>query len=338
MIRDALNFLKSLTLQKIWNLFLVSISYHLSNLLRRPVVWGKPWFISIETVSVCNLSCPQCPVGMGDISRNDKFMKPGPYGRLLDQVAGTTVNLSLYFQGEPLMQKDFPEYVSMATRRGIYTQTSTNGQFLSDEMCRKIVEAGLKRIIISLDGTDQDTYRQYRRGGEFSKVEEGVRQLVRVRNENGKAYPFVIIQFLALKHNQGQEEKIRELAGEWGADRVRIKSAQIEYPGDQENWLPENRISSRYEKSPSGQWKRRGRMHNRCRRLWQTCVITSDSIIVPCCFDKRAEYRMGNPGEESFEAVWKNKNYRDFREMVLSKREDIAICTNCTEGLRRIYR
>ena len=89
---------------------------------------------------------------------------------------------------------------------------------------------------------------------------------------------------------------------------------------------------SRYEKSPSGEWRLKGRLRNRCKRLWQTAVLTSDSIVVPCCFDKRAEFPMGNAGEMDFRRIWKGPAYRDFRKQILTERKSLAICMNCTEG------
>ena len=73
MLADAFNFAKTLSLRKLWNIFIVKLSYILSILLKKPVVWGKPWYVSIEPASVCNLSCPQCPVGAGEIARGKKY-------------------------------------------------------------------------------------------------------------------------------------------------------------------------------------------------------------------------------------------------------------------------
>jgi radical SAM protein with 4Fe4S-binding SPASM domain len=258
------------------------------------------------------------------------------YEKLLDEVSATTAMLSLYFQGEPLMNKDFPAFVRLATEKGIYTQTSTSGQFLTEGMCRGIVEGGLDRIIISLDGTDQDSYQAYRRGGELKKVEEGIRTLVRQRKEAGTMKPYLVVQFLVFKHNQRQIPEVKEIAGSWGADRVWIKPAQMEYRESADEWIPEAPEYSRYERDDRANWKLKGKLRNRCKRLWQTTVITSDGLSVPCCFDKRAEFPMGNMENESLELIWKNESYREFRKQVLGNRTGTGICLNCTEGIGRI--
>jgi len=304
-------------------------------LLKKPLVWGKPFFISLEPAAICNLSCPQCPTGAGDVSRSKEFMDINAFKEIVNETARTTVILSLYHQGEPLLHKSFAEMVRYASDRKIYTVTSTNGQLLSEEFCGKLVEAGLDRIIISLDGIDQESYEKYRMGGDFEKVTAGIRLLSEARRAHRK--PYIIIQLLVFKHNEDQVAEIKKLGRKLGADRVMIKSAQIEYPESLSEWLPVYKKYSRYRRNRQGDWMLRGKLKNRCRRLWHTTVITADGLIVPCCFDKMASYTMGSIGTASLKEIWKNREYAHFRSRVLSNRKAIRICTNCTEGIGRIY-
>lgn len=332
-----------------WNILLVQFSYLLSNLLKRPVIWGKPWFVSIEPSSVCNLSCPQCPVGEGDISREKKFLDMEEYKKILAEIAPATALLSLYFQGEPLLHKQFPEFVSLASAKGIFTQTSTNGQLLSPDVCREIVLAGLDRMIVSVDGFDQESYETYRKGGNLEQVEEGIRNLVNIRKEYGRKNPRIVLQFLVFRHNRDQVPEVKRKAKNLGADSVWIKSVQIEYPETADQWIPDTQDYNRYErtvsagsnpkgnKAESEKWKLKGRQRNRCKRLWQTTVICSDGLVVPCCFDKRAIYSAGRTTDNSLAEIWKSKSYRDFRKRVLNDRKSISICMNCTEGAGRVF-
>jgi radical SAM protein with 4Fe4S-binding SPASM domain len=208
---------------------------------------------------------------------------------------------------------------------------------LTENICRGIVEAGLDRIIISLDGSDQESYQAYRRGGDIEKVKNGIRTLERVRRERGSGKPFIVVQFLVFKHNRHQIMDVKKLAGQLGADKVWIKTAQMEYPDSADEWIPEDPDLSRYAMGTSGEWAQKGKLRNRCRRLWQTTVITSDGTILPCCFDKRAVYTMGSAVGQGIAATWKNKSYQDFRKRILLNRRETAICTNCTEGIGRIF-
>jgi radical SAM protein with 4Fe4S-binding SPASM domain len=67
--------------------------------------------------------------------------------------------------------------------------------------------------------------------------------------------------------------------------------------------------------------------------MWHSAVMTWDGTIVPCCFDKDAQYKMGNILETDFAAIWQGEKYNSFRKKLLQERENIDICKNCSEGL-----
>jgi radical SAM protein with 4Fe4S-binding SPASM domain len=149
-------------------------------------------------------------------------------------------------------------------------------------------------------------------------------------------HPRVILQFLVLKSNQNQVKKIRQLGKDLGVDKVEIKTAQFYKFAEGNPLMPDGRFS-RYRKTPScrednPRYEIRNRMPNHCFRMWSSCVVTWDGTAVPCCFDKDAEYPMGNLNEETFGKIWKNDDYFTFRKKILSSRKTIDICTNCTEG------
>jgi MoaA/NifB/PqqE/SkfB family radical SAM enzyme len=335
MLSDFRNRVSSMSVRKILNISLVWLSYSLSVLLKKPLVWGKPFFISLEPAAVCNLACPQCPTGAGDVKRGKNFLEMNTCKAIVDEMAGTTAMLSFYHQGEPLMHKSFADLVKYAKAHRIYTLTSTNGQLLSEEVCRSLVEAGLDRIIISMDGIDQESYGKYRVGGDLEKVINGIRWLSEARQASRK--PYIILQFLVFKHNEDQVAEIRTFGKTLGADRVMIKSAQIEYSYSINEWLPVHKKYRRYMKNSQGEWMLGGNLTNRCKRLWYTTVITVDGMVVPCCFDKLASYPMGTTGAGTISQIWRNQGYNDFRRKVLGNRKGIGMCTNCTEGMGRIY-
>ena len=68
--------------------------------------------------------------------------------------------------------------------------------------------------------------------------------------------------------------------------------------------------------------------------MWRTSVITWDGRVVPCCFDKDAEFELGIVNGRSFKDVWQSEEYTKFRSKVLGDRKSVSMCTNCTEGLK----
>ena len=87
--------------------------------------------------------------------------------------------LIFYFQGEPFLNTKFLELVKYAATKKIYTATSTNAHYLNDAVAKKTVESGLDRLIISIDGTTQETYESYRIGGKLEKVIEGTKNIIK---------------------------------------------------------------------------------------------------------------------------------------------------------------
>ena len=63
-------------------------------------------------------------------------------------------------------------------------------------------------------------------------------------------------------------------------------------------------------------------------------MITWDGMVVPCCFDKDAEYRLGDLKKQTFKELWQGEAYQNFRTQLLKGRDQIEICTNCTEGCK----
>jgi radical SAM protein with 4Fe4S-binding SPASM domain len=241
--------------------------------------------------------------------------------------------LILYFQGEPFLNKNFLEFVKYAASKNVYTATSSNGHYFTDEMAKATVESGLDRLIISMDGLTQDTYEKYRVGGNLEKVLKGTERLVYWKNKLGSKTPNIIWQFIAFKHNEHQVPELKRRAKELGVDELGIKTAQIYDYQHTDELIPEAEELSRYKKTEEG-YVIKNELLNRCWRMWRGSVITWDGLVVPCCFDKDATHRFGDVSQTSFAEVWKNERYQNFRKAILKSRKEIDICTNCTEGTK----
>ena len=171
----------------------------------------------------------------------------------IDQVSRDLFYLVFYFQGEPYLNPEFLDMVRYASLKRIYTATSTNAHYLNDENAKKTVESGLDRLIISIDGTTQQVYQQYRVGGNLDKVIAGAKNIVAWKKRLGSRKPFVIFQFLVVKPNEHQVEEIKILAKEIGVDEVRFKTAQVyDYENDPNNLIPETQKFSRYKRDKEG--------------------------------------------------------------------------------------
>lgn len=348
-IQDTFNLLSKLSLKRLWNALLIVFSYIFSKITGSPVPKGLPISISFEPTTSCNLRCPECPSGLRSFTRPTGMLEVNLFKQTIDSLADTLLYLIFYFQGEPYLNPHFLDLVKYAVKRKIYTATSTNAHYLNDENARKTVESGLDRLIISIDGTSQETYEAYRIGGNLEKVIEGTKNILKWKKELKSATPFVIFQFLVVKPNEHQIEEVKKLGNELGVDAVWCKTAQIYDYENGSDLIPTVDKYSRYKKiSPlapkgginpmesfnSSKYELKNKMLNHCWKMWHSCVITWDGLVVPCCFDKDAEYRMGSLKTKSFAEVWQSATYTNFRKSLISSRGEIEMCKNCSEGTK----
>jgi len=331
---DAVNFLSKLTPRKVWNGVKIISSFYAAKWTQKPVQWGVPFNISIEPTTACNLRCPECPSGLRAFTRPTGMLKPELYRSIIDQLDRQLIYLYFYFQGEPYLNPHFFDFVRYAGGRGIYTVTSTNAHFLDDENARKTVSSGLDRMIISIDGATQETYEAYRKTGRLEKVLEGAKNMVKWKKRLGSRTPHLIFQFLVVGPNEHQIDEVYRLAEAIGIDEVKLKTAQIYDYRNGSPLIPKDERFSRYRKQADGSYAIKNRLLNHCWKLWHSCVITWDGLLVPCCFDKDATHRLGDLKAQSFREVWEGPLYRSFRKRLLQSRKEIDICQNCTEGLK----
>jgi radical SAM protein with 4Fe4S-binding SPASM domain len=303
----------------------------LSWLFRRVIVVGKPWSASIEPTTSCNLRCPECPTGMQSLTRPKGSLSLDVFRQILDKLSPDLIYLTLYFQGEPMLNQDFTQMVRMARSRRIFVSTSTNGHYLDDKNVEEIISSGLSHLIISMDGLDQETYEKYRVKGNLRTVMEGINRLTTARKVAKSASPFIELQFLVMRHNEHQMKQMEIFAKESGVDKLSFKTAQVYNFDTGSSIIPTLKKKSRYYQLADGSWAMSRKIHNHCHRIWSSLVVTWDGKVVPCCYDKNAEHQTGILLEDSLSAVWKNHIYSTFRSRVLSHRADIEICRNCGE-------
>ncbi|MCW5906438.1 MAG: SPASM domain-containing protein [Chitinophagales bacterium] len=333
-VQDTFNLLSKLNTTKIANALSVVASFYFSKWTRLPTQWGMPFNISIEPTTNCNLGCPECPSGLKSFTRPTGNLEIDFYKKTVDELGNRLIYLYFYFQGEPYLHPKFLDLVKYASEKKIYTVTSTNAHFLTERKARETVESGLDRILISIDGTTQKTYEQYRVGGSLEKVLEGAKNLVRAKRELRSKTPHIVFQFLVVKPNEHQIEEVKQLAQEIGVDEVKLKTAQVYDFENGNKLIPTLDKYSRYRKQANGKYKIKNEMHNHCWKLWHSTVITWDGKVVPCCFDKDAQHQLGDLHTKSFAEIWESGLYQSFRSRILKSRKEIDICTNCSEGTK----
>ncbi|MFQ5771346.1 MAG: radical SAM/SPASM domain-containing protein [bacterium] len=326
--------IKTTTLKRLLNAGLGIGSYLLSAICKRNFIWGHPFILTVEPTNLCNLKCPLCVTGNGNMTRKAGIMNFEMFKNTLDQTGDYIFYLLLYQQGEPFINKEFLKFVEYAKSKNIFVTTSTNGHYLNPDMACRAVSSGLDSIIVSIDGVDQTSYATYRVNGHLARVKEGVENLVREKTRQKSKTPLIFIQFLVMQHNEHQIKSMKKLARELGADRLLKKTVQVATPQEAAQWLPEKDKFRRYRRTGNAlEPKRKG--NGPCPRPWTSTLLNWDGSVVPCCFDKNGHHILGSIKQENdFEKIWFSKEYGNFRSKMLADRTGLDICRNCSQGLR----
>lgn len=240
----------------------------------------RPRFkLTIDTGNVCNLECPLCPTGVGDPGRKGGLMSLETFKKAIDEVGRHVKRIDLYSWGEPLMNKHLIEMINYAgAKTKAQLLLSTNLLLLNEKLADGLVRSPLDLLIMSCDGASQETYAQYRVGGNLQRVITNMHLMVRKKKEVGNQRLCLRWRFLVFRHNEHEVEEARRMAAaigvEFEAAPMRTDMAkEILEPVEKSlerdgNWVPSNEVYSAYNMAAKTR-----KVPTRCYRPWQETTI-----------------------------------------------------------------
>jgi radical SAM protein with 4Fe4S-binding SPASM domain len=255
-------------------------------------------------------------------------MSHNVWHRALAEIRDTAFVVQFYFQGEPLLNKDLPQMIREAHEAGLYTIVSTNAQALTAQLSEQLVQSGLDRIIISMDGLTEESYSAYRVGGSLEKTKEGIRFLreSRSRHLEISRSPLIELQCLRLKSNEHEWLTFKRLYKRLGADRLTFKTAQLYGYENGHPLMPTAPRYSRYIKGKDGLYHRRP-LGKGCFRVWSGAVIATNGDVLPCCYDKDRAHAYGNIMNAPIKKLFGNERAAAFRQAAMQQQP--KICQEC---------
>jgi len=274
------------------------------------------------------------------MKRPPGFMDINTFSALLRQIDWEIDKLDFGYSGEPLLNKDIFKMIKMASHRGLPTGFDTNGMELID-CVDDILSSGLKFITVAIDGVDQASASQFRKGVDFKRVYEGIKELCRKRNSKGQKAPRVTMQTIITKDNYKDIAKIEGIAKEAGADRLVLKSMNLNVgfwlSADQrqelaERYLPQDLEYSRYSRAVLPKNKRM----NPCIFPLNDMVVLYNGDVTLCCLDFNAAHIVGNIFRKPLRDIWRSRLYAEHRNKVFKM--GLPMCRNCdfTENSNKI--
>ncbi len=270
------------------------------------IVSSKPSFFNIEPTNHCNLRCALCPTGLSDASIRKGYMPLDRYKRIVDQACESALVINLHNWGEPTLHPHLPEMIRYAAAKNIWTVVSTNfSQRYPPGYFEELLQSGLGVLHIDLDGTDAETYRHYRRGGDFDQVMKNTREVVALKRRLGLTFPLIEGTMLVMRHNEGQCAAFIRLCEEMGLDRYFLSKLQVD-PATTKDWLPLDpslSYANYFKDDPAPP----------CSRLYSFMVINWSCNLAACCltYDEASDF--ANVADEPLWQIWNNERFQSAR-------------------------
>ncbi|HLC46530.1 MAG TPA: radical SAM protein [Candidatus Nanoarchaeia archaeon] len=316
---------------------LVKISYNYA--LKKSVVNSYPCRLIIDPVNICVLKCPLCPTGKGEKGRTLGSMKLEDFKKIIDEVGDYIYEVDLYNWGESLLNKDIFRMIEYCKARKINVKISSNLNHWQEGFEKKLVSSGLDCLIVSLDGTNQEVYEKYRRGGDFSKVIRNVKAISEAKKAFGSKTPQLVWQFIVMRQNEHQLPIAQKTYSKYGFDTLRIVPVRTDtskevFQSDEEKmkssqeWLPKDEKYSRFDYKSK---KKKSQLKS-CIFPWTLAAINPNGAVSPCCAVYPEKHDFGNAFTYGFMKVWNNPFYVASRKAIAGKDPGRKIvCENCVK-------
>jgi MoaA/NifB/PqqE/SkfB family radical SAM enzyme len=193
--------------------------------------------VYIEPTNLCNLECVTCMRNVWDEAPGR--MSEAVFQRILEGIRAFQPTPSVFFGGfgEPLTHPHICEMVEQAHQTGAVVELITNGILLHEQTIRRLMQAGLDRVWVSLDGATPDSYADVRLGAALPEVIANLRRLKELRGSMSTATPRLGIAFVAMKRNIGDLPEVVRLGKSLGADQFSISNVLPHTPELREEML-----------------------------------------------------------------------------------------------------
>lgn len=267
-----------------------------------------PLFIDIEVTSACNLKCPFCATTFRGKMIKKGFMSFDTVKKIIDEGADNNLyGVKFNIRGEPLLHQQIDEFVRYAKKKGLIdVYFNTNAVLLTEDIANRLIDAGLDRLSISIEGYTKGVFERYRVGADFERVLTNIENLQSLKRRHNVGHPKIRIQTVMLPELKNTFEEYKRF---WAdrADEVgfldykemNIKKKGIKYP-----WA--------------------------CPQIWQRMAIWWDGTILPCNHDDDGLIALGNLNEMTIKDAWQSEKLNRIRD--IHKRgiaHEISACDGC---------
>jgi len=281
----------------------------------------------IDISRACNLRCVMCDIFSADASadyskgnwKGPRLMDFDLFKRIVDQASPFVDVFCPQGAGEPLMHPRFVDMVAYIRERKPSANIwfNTNGQLLSRETTDKLLAIGVDHISFSVDAASPDVYEGIRVGGDYGRLVENIKYLLKARSRRGVPIRTkATVTFVLQERNESQ------------------KKAFLRY------WLPKVEQVVFYKKveldrrRPSMFFKPKAQSRRVCESLWTMAAVSIDGVGVPCCGDPGREEPLGDVSRTDLADIIGCGRHRQLRETQIGGDFTLsALCSKCRNWL-----
>jgi len=279
----------------------------------------EPHVHQIEPTNHCPYTCIMCP-RTKNMDREMGFMDLNLYKKIIDEISSysdsiKSKEIELFHFGESLLHPKIIEMIKYASEQKLKITLSVNGPHLTPFMSLNILKEGAYKLIISIDGYDEESYKVIRgKSADYNKAVRNIENLINIHSEL-KSSTIICVRIIVMDINENHSAAFCE---KWKFKGIETEIREF-FP-----WGEKEMVKlGKFEKLP----------HNMpCPFPWQYLVIQWNGDIVPCCRDQNGVLKMGNVMESSLKEIWNSKKYEFFRNNHSDgDYSEYKKCKNCME-------
>jgi radical SAM protein with 4Fe4S-binding SPASM domain len=268
---------------------------------------GMPTFPlvdQVELTNICPMTCVMCPTGTGAMTRAKGRMSDALFMRLVDEIVRHDVQrahkkpLTLHNLGESLLHPSLPRLVAYARERGLETEVAGNPGHLTKELYEALCEAGLTRLVLDVDGLDQETLESIRgKGARGDRAFIHLEHVLERRAKEPERGPILVVQMIRQQRNADQCATFLEYY------RRGLARTEVYVKALDANTRPADdlvQIGGRTQQTL-------------CRAPYKSVVVLWDGTVVPCCHDENGALALGSLETSELATIWQGALVDDLR-------------------------
>ena len=295
--------------------------------LEEVIPLSTPMILFVDPASACNFRCKFCPTGDRKLIENtgrwQGLMDFQLYKKTIDNLKEFDASpkvLRLYKDGEPLLNNRLADFVSYAKESGTvkYIDTTTNGYLLQIERIKPVIDAGLDRINISVDGMSDQQFMEFTGVKvNYKKYVQNIRNLYEIKGDCE-----ICIKTVGDFLSDEEKDRFFNIFGNY-ADRIFIENVAPCWPEfDVKDRLAVAITRGIYDQPLSDV--------NTCPYIFYSISVNSDGSVSACFLDWARKLIIGDVRKQSLKEIWEGDAlFRHRVEHLRGKRKENDVCGQC---------